>query len=82
MGRIYSMNEEQAVVVKRLRANEIPGLTFIENREPTSLWPEGVTDGKSFGWFEGCLLLFWGTNDETGILNALKSVGIQTRYIG
>ena len=90
MGRIYRLSEDSAVVIDMLKQGQIPGLQH--RHQPIddmgngitkpSLWPDGVSDGKSAGWFEDDMVLFWGSNDETPILNALKKAGIGYRYIG
>lgn len=90
MGRIYRLSEDSAVVIDMLKRGQVPGLQH--RHKPIddmgggitkpSLWPDGVSDGVSVGWFEANMVLFGGSNNEAPILNALKQVGIGSRYIG
>lgn len=79
MSRVYVMSEHTDAIKTKLEAKEIPGLELrhkpIDQDGRDSYWPYGVTDGKSYGWFEGRQILFWGTNDETAILKALDQYG-------
>lgn len=86
MGRIYEMNCHSKDVIQKLKEGKITGLTHIHNPEDktggSNLWPDGVTDGTNYGWFEENMILVWGTNNMTNIMEVLHNNGIDVRYIG
>lgn len=76
MSRTYCMDRDQADVIAMLQANQIPGLTHVHEPQDKN-WPDGVTDGTNYGWFDTNLLEFWGANNEDPILHALAEHGVE-----
>lgn len=79
MSRVYTLSDHTDAVKAKLEKKEIPGLELVhkpkDNDGKDNFWPYGVTDGKSYGWFENGMILFWGANNETPILDALQGAG-------
>lgn len=81
MSRVYVMNNSEEAMRAAIEMNPASGLEvkhkpFDESGKP-SLWPYSVTDGKYYGFFEGAYILFWGANDERGILESLRKMGFR-----
>jgi len=80
MSRVYVLDYEADKIINELKHGDFPGLKHVHQPEDPhredgkSLWPDGITDGKSTGWFEEPnMLLFWGKNDEGPILRLLAN---------
>ena len=84
MSRIYAISGDVASLIEDLKANKVAGLKHHANESEVSkhLWPDGVTDGINFCFFESTMVLAWGANDEGKILNKLKRYGFPTVYLG
>lgn len=86
MSVIYQMNASSAHVIERLKAGTIEGLRHVQSESDEdgkpNLWPDGVSDGKATGWFEGDLLIFWGGHDATVLFHRLYTAGIILTYVG
>lgn len=85
MGIFYNMSKDTDVVVIMVQEEKIPELQYYANKESLTqdLWPHGVTDGKNYGWFEeGRIIHFWGRNNPTKILDALRRAGIRCTFGG
>ncbi len=80
MSRVYIMNASDTKTKDRVLAKKEGKLSVvhrpIDSDGKDSLWPYGITDGKNYGWFEKDMILFWGSNDETGILRELEALGV------
>ena len=82
MSRLYFFKEAVDVVIHELKLRRVQGLAH--EARPTdpdgqpSLWPNGVTDGNNFAWFEKPnMMLVWGGNDESKILERLRLAGFR-----
>ncbi len=86
MSRVFVMSEHSSVVLEWLKEGHIPGLTHLhkpmcDDGKPNP-WPDAVTDGISYGWFESDMILFWGGSQDSAILGALGKAGIKSHFIG
>lgn len=82
MSRTYQMNTHSSKVIESLKTGKIRGLKHYANPDKTSLWPDGVTDGENYAWFESSMLLAWGQNNESILIRKLRNAGISMCYVG
>ena len=82
MSRVYCMSRDIEEIKTAITANVFKGLELVHkpigHDNKPSLWPYAVKDSVgNHGWFEAPnMILFWGSGDETPILNALARKGI------
>ncbi len=79
MSRVYVMSETNTRIKQAVEKTNGPLSLFhrpLDEDGKVSLWPWAVTDGKNYGWFEGNMILFWGTNNELTILSELEKLRI------
>lgn len=85
MSRVFVMSEHSSVVLEWLREGRIPGLMHVHKPRngdgSPNPWPDAVTDGVNYGWFESNMLLFWGSHSSEIILERLKRACIDTKLL-
>ncbi len=75
--------EQVAAALQLSTVRRRDGLELVKNTEPGSLWPYGIKDAKgNVGWFEENMIIFWGANDESGMLKTLSQEGYSVEYLG
>lgn len=87
MSTLYQISHERDKVIEWVKANPSLGIEVVHrpilDDGEQSQWPWGLTDGKSYVWFDSTwFLIKWGLNDPTNIFKALKQIGVKAKWVG
>ncbi|WP_297478341.1 hypothetical protein [Ferrovum sp.] len=85
MSRVYMLSDHSSIIIDELKDGQIAGLTHfyqpVSGDGKPNPWPDAVTDGASYGWFENDMILFWGNSNDKAILAKLRAKGIRAKLI-
>lgn len=82
MGTVLVLSRPVAEVIGDLKDGTLGRLHHVHkplDREgKPSLWPDGITDGESTGWFEAPNMLhFWGGQNYGPLVSKLRRYGVR-----